>query len=159
MDDRFRDEYEMSEFLLTMIKRVPIGSIWYIVEYLDDIWNDFPDFQEVKSFLIKDSSRDNKSSLLKICIDEDFINWFKSFRKKNYIFCGYLERHGIAFEDRVYFVQIESTNIHLNKHLELNESEIKEIASIGNYIAIEDDISTNDIFFFPVAPNTISSKG
>ncbi len=147
MDERFRYEYEMSNFLLTVIEKVPIGSTWSVVEYLEDIWNDFRDFHDVKKFLMKNGSVGDNRSLIRICIDKDFINWFKSFLIKNYRFWGYLERHCISFEHKVYFVQIESTNIHLVKQLELPESQIKEIESIGNYISIEEDISTNDIFF------------
>lgn len=150
MDKRFRYEYEMSNFLFSIIEKVPIGSTWYVVEYLEDIWADFPEFHEANNFLTKNRSLDKNSSVIKIRIDKDFIYWFKSFLKKNYKFWGYLDRHCISFDDKVYFVQIESTNIHLNKHLELRESQLKEIESIGNFISIEEDISTNEIFFLPI---------
>jgi hypothetical protein len=41
IDEKFNDEYEISHFILLMMTKIPVGSIWLILDYLDDLFTDF----------------------------------------------------------------------------------------------------------------------
>lgn len=147
MNEQYYNEFVMSHFLLSIFRKVPLKSTWYICDFMQDIWSDFPDIDGLKNFYVKDNKYDSGNNLIiGIEINDDFIKWFEYFIKKNHLSWCYWYRHFVSNDETVYFVALESNNLVLLDDLNFTKAEINEISALDNYISVETNL---DSCFYP----------
>jgi hypothetical protein len=144
VDERFMEQYDMSHFILLMINKVPLGSIWAITDYLDDLYSDFKDFVEIKRFT--DGRIDCGNSQIRIIISENFIIWFEMFILNNYRFSDYLGTHSLSFERKVFFFQVESQNLCFDKVWTTTQIGLDKIPKQDYPISLADSIDIDEIW-------------
>ena len=130
------EEKTMCVCFLEILKKMPTNSVWFICDFMDDIWVDFVEFQSVKSFLVSENPYKSEK-IVGIRIDNDFLKWYEDFIRDNYMFWGYLESHFIIYNNEFLFRAIESDNLLVIDSLGVPDFYIQKILSLGIHIVVD----------------------